>query len=29
MAALIIGIIIVLVVAVGQQVSDLYNRPIF
>jgi len=29
MVALIIGVLIVLVVTVGQQVFDLYNRPIF
>ena len=29
MVALIIAVIIVLVATVGQQVFDLYNRPIF
>ena len=29
MVALIIAVIIVLIATVGQQVFDLYNRPIF
>jgi len=29
MVALIVAVIIVLVATVGQQVFDLYNRPIF
>jgi Flp pilus assembly pilin Flp len=29
MVALIIGVLIVLIATVGQQVFDLYNRPIF
>jgi len=29
MVALIIGVLILLVATVGQQVFDLYNRPIF